>query len=174
MKRERGLIHYVPGNIMTLEFDTCFDLILMGEVIEHVAHPDLFLKKIAQMVKPGGYIIMTTPNGGYFLNKLPKFSEFSDPSQFEAVQFQPNADGHIFLLHLDEVEKLSAEAGLEIRETRLFNNSLTIGHIKLRTALKFLPRQWVDRCEKVTASLPLHLTKKLHHSMIVLLAKLSV
>src|ERR1043166_1848550 len=46
---------------------------LITEIIEYVAHPDEFLRKAASLAKPGGYIVMTTPNGGDFLNRLPKF-----------------------------------------------------------------------------------------------------
>ncbi|WP_083389672.1 methyltransferase domain-containing protein [Trichormus sp. NMC-1] len=95
LKWEHGQIHYVAGDIFTINFESLFDVILINEVIEHVAHPDQFLIKIAQMLKPGGYIIMSTPNGEYFRNRLPKFSNFTDTSQFETVQFQPDAEGHI-------------------------------------------------------------------------------
>src|SRR5262249_52414817 len=138
------------------------------EIIEHVAHPDAFLSQIAQYVKPGGYIVMTTPNGGYFRNRLPKFSECPDPSQYEAVQFQPNADGHIFLLHLDEIGPLAQKAGLAVVEIRLFINSLTNGHIKTGVLLKLLPRFSVEMIERLTSSLPMSLRNRLHTGMAVL------
>lgn len=168
LKHERGSVHYAPGNILSLDFDSYFDVVLIAEVIEHTAHPDDFLKKITQMVKPGGFIVMNTPNGEYFRNRLPKFSDCPDPSQFESIQFQPDSDGHIFLLHLDEVKALSHQAGLIIRETRLFVNSLTNGHLKLGLLLEVLPHRWVDACESLTQNLPLLLQKKLCVSMATL------
>ncbi|NEO44550.1 methyltransferase domain-containing protein [Moorena sp. SIO3I6] len=173
LKWERGTIHYAPGNVFELGFDTYFDVVLITEIIEHVAYPDDFLKKIAQMLKPGGHIIMSTPNGEYFRNGLPKFSDCPDPSQFEAIQFKPNADGHIFLLHLDELELLAQQAGLVVLETRIFNNPLTNGHLKFGTLLEYLPRHWVDTCENITNSTPWSLQKKLHHSMVALLTSQS-
>ncbi|MDJ0703821.1 MAG: methyltransferase domain-containing protein [Leptolyngbyaceae cyanobacterium MO_188.B28] len=169
LKWEYGIINYAPGNVFELCFDAYFDVILITEIIEHVAHPDDFLNKISQMLKPGGYIVMSTPNGEYFRNRLPKFSECSDPSQFESIQFKPNSDGHIFLLHLDEVESLARQAGLAVVETRLFNNSLTNGHMKLRPLLEYLPRHWVDTFEHLTNSAPWFLKRKLHYSMVTLL-----
>jgi 2-polyprenyl-3-methyl-5-hydroxy-6-metoxy-1,4-benzoquinol methylase len=171
LKYEKGKIQFVPGNIFSLNFDSWFDVVLITEIIEHVAHPDEFLKKIAQLVKPGGYILMTTPNGEYIQHNLPKFSECADPSQFESIQFAPNSDGHIFLLHLDEVELLEKQAGLRIVETRLFTNPLTNGHIKLGVLLKVMPRSWVDGVEKLTMSLPLVLQRKLHRGIAVLLTR---
>lgn len=169
LKWEHGTIHYAAGDVFTLDFDSEFDVVLIAEIIEHVAHPDQFLEKIAQMVKPGGHIVMSTPNGEYFQNRLPKFSDCPDPSQFEAVQFKPNSDDHIFLLYLDEIELLAHQAGLSLVETRIFTNPLTNGHLKLETLLKLLPCTWVDACENFTQSLPLVLQRKIHTGVAVLL-----
>src|SRR5271163_3374633 len=106
LKQEQGEIQFAPGNAFELKFPFLFDAVLITEIIEHVAHPDEFLLKTAQLVKPGGYIVMTTPNGAYFQNSLPKFSDCTDPSIYEAVQFKPNSDGHIFLLHPQELKTL--------------------------------------------------------------------
>lgn len=169
LKYESGTIKFLPGNIFELEHKKKFDVVLLGEVIEHVAHPDEFLKTVAKLVKASGHIIMTTPNGEYFRNNLPKFSDCPDPSQFEAIQFKPDADGHIFLLHLDEVESLASKAGLNLIEIQLFNNPLTRGALKSEALLKLMPQSWVDTFEKFTQSLPLFLSKRLNINMIVLL-----
>lgn len=170
LKWESGTVNYAPGNIFDLNFDGQFDVVLIAEVIEHVAHPDNFLKNIAKMLKPDGHIVLSTPNGEYFKNHLPRFSDCSDPSQYEKMQFQPNSDGHIFLLHLDEVEQLTHQAGLVIKEARLVTNSLTNGHIKLHYLLKFLPKSWILVFENVTCSMPLSIKRKLHTTTLVLLS----
>lgn len=169
LKWESGIVHYAPGNIFELNFDNQFDVVLIAEVIEHVAHPDDFLKNIAKMLKPNGHIVLTTPNGGYFKNNLPRFSDCTDPSQYESIQFQPNSDGHIFLLHLDEIEDLTHQAGLVVKEIRLVTNPLTNGHIKLHHLLKLLPKSWVKAFEKFTCSLPFALKRKLHTTTVALL-----
>lgn len=170
-KWEFGQIHYQPGNAFELNIQDYFDVVLIAEVIEHVAHPDEFLGKVAQMVKPGGYIVLTTPNGGYLRNPLPRFSDFSNTHQFEAIQFQPNADGHIFLLHLDEVQSLADRVGLKIEEIRLFNNPLTNGYLKLGSLLKILPTSVVQVGEKLTGTLSQALQKKVHTHLIALLQR---
>ncbi|MBP0018318.1 MAG: methyltransferase domain-containing protein [Cyanobacteria bacterium SBLK] len=171
LKHEKGIVHYAPGNLFELGFNSCFDVVVITEIIEHVAHPDEFLQKIAQLVKPGGYIIMTTPNGEYIRHNLPKFSDCPDPSQYEELQFSPNSDGHIFLLHTDEVPPLVEQAGLKIVEFCLFTNSLTNGHIKLEILLKVLPKTIVDALESLTESLPFSLQRKLHKGMAVLMTR---
>jgi 2-polyprenyl-3-methyl-5-hydroxy-6-metoxy-1,4-benzoquinol methylase len=155
MKHEKGVVHYAPGNAFELGFNEQFDCVLITEVIEHVAHPDEFLKKVATMVRPGGYVVMSTPNGRYFINKLPRFSDCPDPSIFESQQFKPNSDGHIFLLWSDEIQPLGKAAGLTLEKHECFTNPLTAGHIKLELALKILPRGFVDSAEALSCSLPL-------------------
>jgi 2-polyprenyl-3-methyl-5-hydroxy-6-metoxy-1,4-benzoquinol methylase len=160
LKHERGKIAFAAGNAFELAFPALFDAVLITEIIEHVAHPDDFLAKAAALVRPGGYIVMTTPNGGYFKNRLPKFSECADPTVFESVQFQPNSDGHIFLLHVDEIEPLAKRAGLTVEKIALFTSPLTAGHVKTESLLKILPRGVVNVAEAVSRSLPRTLQKK--------------
>lgn len=40
----------------------CFDGILFTDVIEHIFDTDLILEKIYRILKPGGFLIITTPN----------------------------------------------------------------------------------------------------------------
>jgi len=135
--------------------------VLITEVIEHVAHPDEFLRNTARTVRPGGYIVMTTPNGGYFRNTLPRFSDCQDPSVYEAQQFKPNSDGHIFLLHGDEVERLATEAGLRLDRLEFLINSLTYGHLGTEPLLRLLPASVVSAVEWATARLPDALQRRL-------------
>src|SRR5688572_26088016 len=60
LKHDRGHLEFAPGNAFELEFAQPFDAALITEVIEHVAHPDRFLAEVAKLVRPGGYLIMTT------------------------------------------------------------------------------------------------------------------
>lgn len=165
LKHERGEIHFAPGNAFELKFDVPFDAVLITEVIEHVAHPDEFLVSVARLVKPGGHVVMTTPNGAYFRNPLPKFSQCSDRTPYEVGQFKPDADGHIFLLHPDEIPPLAKHAGLEIETLQLFTNPLTNGHMKMEHLLRWLPRGWVERIEATTQRAPRALQEKLQLQM---------
>lgn len=160
-KYEFGDLEFQAGNAFELTFPVLFDAVLITEIIEHVAHPDDFLIKTAQLVKPGGYVVMTTPNGAYFRNALPRFSDCPDPSVYEGEQFKPDSDGHIFLLHPDEIEKLGNTAGLEIDQQLFFTNPLTNGHMKTSHLLRILPRVIIDGIESLTQILPNSVAKKL-------------
>ena len=152
-KYERGDVSFAPGNIFDQSFESAFDCVLITEIIEHVAHPDQFLRKIASMIRRGGYIVMTTPNGAYIRNTLPRFSECSNPDLYENVQFKPDADGHIFLLRPDEVRLLAEECNLEIDEQIFFTTFLTAGYLKTARMLRILPRSAVFALESVIAHL---------------------
>ncbi len=171
LKWERGTVRYAPGNAFELSFPSPFDLVVVTEIIEHVAHPDEFLAKVATLVRPGGHVLLSTPNGGYFLSDRPRFSETADASQYEAMQFQPDASGHIFLLHEDELAPMAASAGLRLREVRLFTNPLTNGHLKTAVLHRLLPAAAIDLAERATRALPRPLARRLHTAMAVLLER---
>lgn len=42
--------------------DSSFDLIVAGEIIEHIYHTDLFLQEIHRLLKPHGHLLISTPN----------------------------------------------------------------------------------------------------------------
>jgi 2-polyprenyl-6-hydroxyphenyl methylase/3-demethylubiquinone-9 3-methyltransferase len=171
LKYEFGTIDYAPGNAFEVEFPHLFDAVLITEVIEHVAHPDQFLARVATLVKPGGHVVMTTPNGAYFRNTLPRFSSCADPSVYEAIQFKPDADGHIFLMHPDELAPLAAQAMLTIESVTMFNNPLTSGYLGSRAVLKRLPRSFVNFAERLSQRLPSLLAERLLVQMAVLLRR---
>ena len=153
LKHERGAVTYAPGNAFELALAP-FDAVLITEVIEHVAHPDAFLANAARLVRPGGYVVVSTPNGAYVRNTLPRFSDCPDPSVYESAQFQPDSDGHIFLLHPEELALLASRAGLQVDALRLFTNPLTNGHLKLGALLRVLPRRVVRAIEWASQRLP--------------------
>jgi 2-polyprenyl-3-methyl-5-hydroxy-6-metoxy-1,4-benzoquinol methylase len=62
--------------------DNTFDLVLCSEVVEHLPHsPMLALQEMYRVAKPGGYVLITTPNinrsinqGKMLLGKSPMYS----------------------------------------------------------------------------------------------------
>lgn len=160
-KYEYGDLTYAAGDVFGLGFNACFDAVLITEIIEHVAHPDEFLKKISCMVRLGGCVIMTTPNGAYFRNKLPRFSDCADPSQYEKLQFKPNGDGHIFLLWPDEILSLAEKAGLQMIEQRFLTTALTNGHVKTAILLRIFPRWAIFLLERLAQWAPAFVMRKI-------------
>jgi SAM-dependent methyltransferase len=71
--RERGIeTKAVDLNATTpLPFDGgMFDFVFVGDVIEHVFSPDHLLKEIVRLLRPGGYVILTTPNLASWRNRF--------------------------------------------------------------------------------------------------------
>jgi 2-polyprenyl-3-methyl-5-hydroxy-6-metoxy-1,4-benzoquinol methylase len=50
--------------------DGQFDLVFAGEVIEHLVDTDGFLEEVARCAKPGGEVLITTPNLASFENRV--------------------------------------------------------------------------------------------------------
>jgi 2-polyprenyl-3-methyl-5-hydroxy-6-metoxy-1,4-benzoquinol methylase len=66
---EMGFGHVVHGDVerMRAEFPQIdFDIILAGEIIEHVANPGLFLKSITSIMSKKTELVLTTPNAFAF------------------------------------------------------------------------------------------------------------
>jgi len=40
-----------------------FDVVVAVEVLEHVTEDEVFIRNVARVLKPGGWFVMTTPNG---------------------------------------------------------------------------------------------------------------
>ena len=59
--RARGY-EVVQANVETMDLGERFDSIVAGELIEHLSNPWAFLDAAARHLKPGGRLIITTPN----------------------------------------------------------------------------------------------------------------
>lgn len=69
-KRLYNLNNLVSGEINEETFPKdFFDLITMYHVVEHLQEPDKVLNRLFYVLKPGGKIVITTPNEDYLLLK---------------------------------------------------------------------------------------------------------
>jgi 2-polyprenyl-3-methyl-5-hydroxy-6-metoxy-1,4-benzoquinol methylase len=58
------------GDCEKLNLGEKFDVIIAGELIEHLANPGNFLEGVKKHLAPGGKLILSTPNVYYFWNIL--------------------------------------------------------------------------------------------------------
>lgn len=170
-KHEFGTIEYLPGNLLELEQNGPWDVVVAAEVLEHVAHPDQVLAALGRLLSPTGHLVVTTPNGEYFRNPLPRFGDCPDPSAYEGVQFQPDADGHIFLLTAEELRSLGLAAGMRVEEFRFFTTPLTNGRLGSAPILGRLPQNLVWRLEALAGLLPQPLQRRFNTGMAALLQR---
>jgi SAM-dependent methyltransferase len=57
----------VCADVQTMDLGRQFDTIVAGEIIEHLENPGQFLTTARRHLKPGGRLILTTPNPFYAL-----------------------------------------------------------------------------------------------------------
>jgi 2-polyprenyl-3-methyl-5-hydroxy-6-metoxy-1,4-benzoquinol methylase len=120
------------ANLMDFRAETPFDCVLAGEVIEHVARPDLLLASAAANLNPGGILIVTTPNGNVYSANLPTFSQVKDFDALIPKQF--HWGDHLFLYTLEELETLFKTAGFDV----IFQEKYHSSYVSQIKAIRYL------------------------------------
>lgn len=73
LKKKFPVARFVSMNIPPLAGlpDNTYDVVVSFQVIEHIKDDALFLKEIARVLKPGGVVLITTPNRTMSLTRNP-------------------------------------------------------------------------------------------------------
>jgi 2-polyprenyl-3-methyl-5-hydroxy-6-metoxy-1,4-benzoquinol methylase len=89
------------GGLEQLASNASFDCALAIQVIEHIYEPVRFMEQLVAHVKPGGYVVLATPDIGGALRKLmgQSWPSFKVPE-------------HVLYFDFDSLRKLMREAGL--------------------------------------------------------------
>jgi 2-polyprenyl-3-methyl-5-hydroxy-6-metoxy-1,4-benzoquinol methylase len=89
--------------------DGSFDCVLLSEVIEHLESPDLTIREVARVLRPGGRLLVTTPN---YRSLWPAMEWAVD-----LLGMAPKMAGeqHITRFHAQALRQLLLEAGLRIQ-----------------------------------------------------------
>ena len=106
----RGSIETYVGYGEDLPFaNGFFELVVCGEVIEHVKNPSIFLKEMNRILEDEGILVLSTPNGEADAKRL-----FSHLGLFTNPEHEKEYS-------LNELEKFIKEAGFEIVDTKFIN-----------------------------------------------------
>ncbi len=63
--------HRVVGDLMKMPFKAkSFDVVVSSEVIEHVTDPEKAISEMYRVLKPGGILILTTPNRFWYFSLM--------------------------------------------------------------------------------------------------------
>ncbi len=151
---ESGSIKFIQGNVLEIDLKESFDLIFANQIVEHLVYPLKMIVRLKNLLKPGGRLIITTPNGAYLKNSLPCFSDLGDPGQWEDRQFTADGDGHFFAYHRQELVELFEQAGFSSIATRFFETPWISGHMKVRYLHGRVPVGMLKILDRLTLTLP--------------------
>ena len=134
--RARGefpAVRWLVGDAAPLPFrDAAFDALFAGELIEHLPDSRPALAEFRRVVKPGGTLILTTPN------RL-RLANVADGSE------RPYSPDHLSELSYDEVRSLLGESGFEVLKSTGLHLELLLNWFSPLPKLDRLQRGWNRR-----------------------------
>lgn len=171
--RNRTQIRTLPGNVFDLDPADAgsFDLVIACEIIEHVAHTVEFLSQLRRFLTADGHLLLTTPNGAYFRNRLRTYSQVEDFAVLESKQFKPDVDGHLFLITPTEIRQIASQAGLDVHRLLVWGTPFISGESGFRILSKILPTQLCYVLERSSQRLSSPILHKFGNSLSVLLTQ---
>ena len=90
--------------------DACADIVCSLETIEHVENPRALFREVVRLAKPGGLIVVTTPNQLSLASKLSLFLK----NEFVFFQERPGLyPSHLTALLEIDLVRMARENGLE-------------------------------------------------------------
>ncbi len=106
--------------------DESFDGAFMLEVIEHITGAEKLVGEISRILKPGGFIIITTPNQAYYKRRIKAFHGR-----------EPDDEGYHYRFFVKrKLLKLFRERGLEVSMSNSFGFLPLVDRLLLRKLLR--------------------------------------
>jgi 2-polyprenyl-6-hydroxyphenyl methylase/3-demethylubiquinone-9 3-methyltransferase len=165
---EHGDIRFIAANIVDRPDLGMFDMVFGNQIIEHLVYPVDFIRALAEYVRPGGHLVVTTPNHDYFRSSLPSFTELGDPTQHEHRQYSAGGGDHFFAYTEEELRRAAAEAGLEVASVFYWETPWISGHFFFRFLHPFVPVPLLRAAEHASLRIA---PRKLGHQLGVVLRR---
>ncbi len=148
---------FKQANIETegLPYDTgAFDLVYAAELIEHLVNPDYFLEECWRVLKPDGYLLISTPNSQAWYNRFlfvmgiqPLFYEVSTKSPLigagplKRIKKGTVPVGHMRIFNVQALKDILESEGFAIKSIRGANfAALPAPALILDNAITIYPR----------------------------------
>jgi len=163
---QSGNIRFLQHNVLEVELTEKFDLIYANQLIEHLVYPSTMIDRLKSMLKPGGKLVIATPNHSYLISGHPSFTELGDPKQWEHMQFSADGDGHFFAYKEQELVALFSRSGLNNITSQVLEIPFLSGHLKVRYLHRFLPYAVLNFFDRLLLSTPF-LRRYVSHQLIV-------
>jgi SAM-dependent methyltransferase len=148
---------FKQANIETagLPYDSeMFDMVNAAELIEHLVNPDYFLEECWRILKPSGYLLISTPNLQVWYNRAlfllgiqPLFYEVSTKSTqigagpLKGIKKGVVPVGHIRIFNVRGLKDILESEGFAIKRVRAANFEALPGPVRLvDSAVNVYPR----------------------------------
>jgi len=123
-------VRWLVGDAQPLPFrDGSFGALFAGELVEHLPDPAPALQEFRRVLKPGGTLILTTPN------RL-RLANLADRSE------RPYSPDHLSELSYDEVRTLLAQSGFVVTRATGLHLELLLNWLSPLPKLDRLQRGW--------------------------------
>lgn len=165
-RHTHGDVNFIAANALEEEIPGEYDLIYANQIVEHLVYPDRLLQRLRARLKPGGRLVMTTPNGDYLKNALPSFRQLGEVKDWEHMQHTADGNGHFYAYLKEELAELFEEAGFDKVEAAFFESPMISGHMKIRHIHGFVPAVLLKVLDKAIVATP-WLGRKLTHQLMV-------
>ena len=97
--------------------DSSFDIILAGEITEHLTNPKGFLLECYRVLRKNGKLVLSVPNICYLRNRvLLLFGKF--PQSGAKANLKEEWDDHYSDYNIDFLRMVLSEAGFEVKKIR--------------------------------------------------------
>jgi SAM-dependent methyltransferase len=132
-KAEFPAVRFVVGEACPLPFSSAgFDALFAGELVEHLVDPRPGLAEFHRVLRPGGMLILTTPN------RL-RLANLADRSE------RPYSPDHLSELSFDEARSLIRECGFDVVHATGLHLELLLNWLSPLPKLDRLQRGWNRR-----------------------------
>ena len=153
-RHTHGDIRFLAANVLEDDLPGGHDLVFANQIIEHLVYPADLLGRLKKLLKPGGRLVATTPNGHYVKNSLPSYRDLGDPKEWEHMQFSADGDGHFFAYRAKELEEIFQSTGFAEIRTKFFETPFISGHMKVRHLHGFTPAAILRAADRALLALP--------------------
>ncbi len=117
IRKEKIPVKRLDLNSLKLPYPSrSFDAVTCVEVIEHVHAPYFLVQELGRILKPGGTLVVTTPNILNWYSRWKFFKEGYFNEYFSEKEYHGQGDHHVSPVHYWQLRWFLEEAGLSVTE----------------------------------------------------------